>query len=530
MTPSIRGALALLFSGALLVGCADESASGALGAGGPETGGEGDTLRIVAATELEDLEPAIERAARELGFPIEVESPDGTLANSQALKAGDFDGDFAATWFASNRYVDLIGAGGKLGERTSIASSPVAFGVRGDKARELGWDADQPTWAEIGRAAASGSFTFGMTDPATSNSGFSALVSVSTAYADTGQALTLEEVSSVEPELRSFLSGQTLTSGSSGWLRDTFLNRPGQADGIINYESVLHSMVRDADADITVVVPADGVVSADYPLSVLASASAEEAGQVEALADWFRNHPEELTDTYRRPAGAGAALPGELSSRLLIEAPFPATAAVTDALIEAFNNRLRVPGATTFVLDVSGSMRGVRLESLQNTMHELISGHASTETADVSLRERERVSLIAFNQSPVTVVDETIDEVGGPRRAELASMVDGLVAEGDTGIYDALMSAYSRIDEQEHIPSILLMTDGELTAGPNFVDFQRFHAALPESKRAIPVFIILYGEANVREMGNLAELTGGRTFDAINGDLDDAFKEIRAYQ
>lgn len=31
-------------------------------------------------------------------------------------------------------------------------------------------------------------------------------------------------------------------------------------------------------------------------------------------------------------------------------------------------------------------------------------------------------------------------------------------------------------------------------------------------------------------MNNLAELTGGAVFDALNGDLDAAFKEIRGYQ
>ena len=49
-------------------------------------------------------------------------------------------------------------------------------------------------------------------------------------------------------------------------------------------------------------------------------------------------------------------------------------------------------------------------------------------------------------------------------------------------------------------------------------------------KRSIPVFVILYGDANKAEMTELAKLTGGEVFDALNGDLESAFKEIRGFQ
>ena len=47
--------------------------------------------------------------------------------------------------------------------------------------------------------------------------------------------------------------------------------------------------------------------------------------------------------------------------------------------------------------------------------------------------------------------------------------------------------------------------------------------------QGIPVYAILFGEASADEMGRLAELTGGRVFDAVGGDLTSAFKEIRGY-
>lgn len=521
----------MVLSTIVLAGCAqgtDTFTSETVGV--PEVVLDNDPLRIVAATELRDLEDAVEQASEELGFTIELEFPGGTLENSERLKQGDFDEEVDATWFATHRYVDLIGASDKLGEATRIASSPVALGVAGDHARRLGWADRQPTWAEIGSAAASGQLTFGMTDPSTSNSGFSALVSVATAYADTGEALTLEDVDEVASELRSFLAGQTLTSGSSGWLKDSFLRDPNRANALINYESVLHTMNTEDNADLRVVVPADGVVSADYPLAPLATADAEVHQQVQALADWMLDHPEHLLDTFRRPVDPLAILPPELSQTFVTQQPFPGDRTVTDALIAAYNNELRVPGNTTFVLDVSGSMAGTRMELLRSTMLEIITGAASSVTGDVSLRERENVTIIPFNFSPGEPITATVDEVGGPHRQELVDGVTALHAEGGTGIYDALLQAYDLVDTGAFIPSIVLMTDGKQTHGLNFGDFQRLYSEMPTEKKRVPVFVILYGEANILEMENLAGLTGGKTFDAINGGLEEAFKEIRAYQ
>lgn len=526
-------ALLALLSLIALAACSDEQ--GGTSAGGDQPGGSGgsggDALRIVAATELEDLVPVVEAAADDLGFAIELSFPDGTLANSQTLLAGGFDGEYDATWFATNRYVDLIGAADKLVDSTKIGTSPVAFGIAGDTARELGWDTEQPTWAEIAEAAADEELTFGMTDPSSSNSGFSALVSVATALADTGTALTLADIDRVAPQLEGFFGGQSMTSGSSGWLRDTFLQDPSRADALVNYESVLHGMRREG-ADLEVIVPADGVVSADYPLSTLAEPADSRARErVAELGEWLLERPELMTDSFRRPVDAATPLPDELDSQLLIELPFPGNREITDRLVDAYNHELRNPGSTAFVLDTSGSMSGSRLDQLKEVMVSLIDGTAATSTGAVGLRDRENVTVLPFDTYPgdaTTVRYSTSDPaVAG----ELRGTVEELSAEGGTGIYTALRSAYDALEVgDDTISSIVLMSDGEHTGADSLAEFADFHAGLPAEQRSIPVFVILYGEANVDEMTGLTELTGGRVFDALSGDLDAAFKEIRGYQ
>lgn len=70
----------------MLAGCFSSSLSGFRGSGSSEP------LKIVAATELEDLQPSLEQAFGDVRFPIELSSAAGVpLATSQALKSGEFD-------------------------------------------------------------------------------------------------------------------------------------------------------------------------------------------------------------------------------------------------------------------------------------------------------------------------------------------------------------------------------------------------------------------------------------------------------
>ena len=46
----------------------------------------------------------------------------------------------------------------------------------------------------------------------------------------------------------------------------------------------------------------------------------------------------------------------------------------------------------------------------------------------------------------------------------------------------------------------------------------------------MPVFPILFGDADRSAMQDVADLTGGRLFDAKSQSLADIFKQIRGYQ
>ncbi|KUN26139.1 hypothetical protein AQJ23_13190 [Streptomyces antibioticus] len=496
---------------ALLAGCTagEEEAKGS----------DPNALHVLASSELSDMEPILERVGADLGVPVEL-SYVGTLDAVDRLAKGKADGRFDAVWLSSNDYLRLRPeAARKIVSETTVMASPVALGVKPATLRELGWNPADVTWSQVEKAVADGKLTYGMTDPSRSNSGFSTLISVASALSGAQSALTDADIAEATPRLKEFFQGQKLTSGSSGWLATAYRRR-GNVDALLNYESVLKGI-----PGLTVIRPRDGVVTADYPLSTLASADATDRDTVRRLGEALRS-PEiqrEITErTHRRPVVAGVAPAAGLDTSRRRELPFPGSRSVADGLLDSYENELRRPSRTVYVLDTSGSMEGERLDGLKAALTDL--------TGD--FREREEVTLMPFGSDVKSVRTHVVDPAD-PRSGLDAIKKDtaGLEADGDTAVYTSLEKAYGELGaDEDTFTSIVLMTDGENTAGADADEFDDFYERLDGTARQIPVFPILFGDSDRSELEHIADLTGGRLFDAQQGSLDGAFEEIRGYQ
>ncbi|GAA0398447.1 substrate-binding domain-containing protein [Microbispora corallina] len=505
------------------------------GSGGEPEGNAPDVLRVLAGSEVKDLEPLLAKAADAVGVKVRL-SYAGTLDGAEEVANGGADGRYDATWFSSNRYLSLIdGASAKLSTQTKVMVSPVVLGLRRAKAHELGWDTRRVTWADIATAAGQHRFTFGMTNPASSNSGFSALVGVTAALSDAGEALDKSQIESVTPQLTRFFSAQTLTAGSSGWLADAYARQGGSGgsvDGLINYESVLLGLAGRLKEPLTLVYPSDGVVTADYPLTLLASSPKKEL--YGKLAAWLRTpavQREIMTTTNRRPIVPEVRPDQRFGGAQLLELPFPNRRSAADELISAYLNQVRRPSRTLFVLDTSGSMEGDRIDALKQALAALTGADTSVSGQFSRFRNRETVTLLPFSSAPATPQTFTVpDRDATAVLGRIRAYGDALHAFGGTAIYDSLRSAYETLAGErsnDDFTSVVLMTDGENTDGSSYDDFAAYYRT---ARRKVPTFVVLFGDSDVGEMRQVAQLTGGAAFDARTGSLASAFKEIRGYQ
>lgn len=276
---------------------------------------------------------------------------------------------------------------------------------------------------------------------------------------------------------------------------------------------------------LTVIRPRDGVVTADYPLSSLASSSKDTRESVRRLTEALRAPAvqREITQqTRRRPVVASVAPAAGLDTGRRRELPFPGSRSVADHLLDSYENKLRRPSRTVYVLDTSGSMDGGRLDRLKKALTGLTDG----------FRDREEVTLMPFGSKVKSVHTHVVrPEDPGAGLDGIRKDTEALSASGNTAIYTSLEKAYEHLGAGgDTFTSIVLMTDGENTSGADPEDFDGFYGRLPGGQKEIPVFPILFGGSDRGELQHIADLTCGRLFDARKGSLDGAFEEIRGYQ
>jgi Ca-activated chloride channel family protein len=493
------------------------------------------TLTVLAGSELKDLGPLLPDLQKATGYTLQLKYS-GSLDGAEAIVNGD-KSDLA--WFSSGNYLTLLeGSKGRIAAQQPIMLSPVAIGVKHSVAQSLGWSGStRVTWADIANAAKAGSFHFAMTNPAASNSGFVALVGVASAFGGGGGGLDSGSIN--VPRLKDFFSGQVLTAGSSGFLADSFVRQQGHVDGMINYESVLLSLNAGGKLHepLDLVYPKDGIITANYPLMLLNSAKRDAYDKVVAYLRSAGVQRKIMSTTARRPSIPDVQPDSRFTTQLLVELPFPRNLNVIDSLLFAYLDQIRPPAHTYFVLDISGSMEGDRLNSVKKTFDNLTGADQSITGRFARLRAREEITIIPFNGSVVDDRTFTINDVSSssPDLAAVRRYVDNLHANSATAIYDALTRAYddaaaAKTSDPDRFYSIVLMTDGESNTGADANGFKRFYNSEPDAAKAIPTYAIIFGEASPQALSDIASLTGGQVFDSRNVSLPAVFKVIRGYQ
>ena len=524
---SARLALTALVVVGLLAGCGGNS-----GTPNPDNP---DTLTVLAGSEVKDLEPMLPDIRQATGISL-VMSYSGTLEGAEAI-AGGATPDVA--WFASGHYLSLLpSVTTRIVAQDKIMLSPVIIGVKQSVADRFGWTNNpNVTWKDIEAKAADGSFKFAMTNPAASNSGLTALIGVASALSGSSDSIDTGTID--KTALRAFFKGQAITAGSSGFLADSYVRDQDTVDGIVNYESILMSLNGGGKLHepLALIYPKEGIITADYPFMLLNAAKRDAYDKVTAYLRSPDVQKRIMTDTLRRPAITGVPLDPRFSTQTMIELPYPAKLETIDSLITAYLDEVRKPASAIFVLDLSGSMKGDRLDSLKTALKALTGTDTSLTGQFSRFRAREQVTIVTFSTTVLDVREFTIDDTNptGPDMTAIRDYIDSLDTFNRTAIYDGLERGYQAVAESQAIDpnrlySIVLMTDGESNEGANADQFAADYAALPAAVRAVHTYPVLFGEGSKDAMSAIATLTGGTVFDGTSTSLQAIFKQIRGYQ
>jgi len=521
----------------------------------PKPAAEVPEFAVIATSDLRDVQPLEEMVFKATGVKLKFRFG-GTMESTEAVLTGEAKA--AAAWFANAKYLLSSPQGqGRVKLQEKIMLSPIVIGVNESDARKHGWNKPDVklTWKDIADASRAGKLTYAISNPATSNQGFMALMGVVAAAGGKSEALSAADVN--RGAIADFLKGYKIPGDNSTYLAEQFaLHQGTKVNAFINYESWILSLNASGKLreKLHPIYPYEGVSTADYPFMLLEEGRRADYLKVveylkgEAAQTWLARQ------TLRRPITPEvAARVEDLLPRqgLQVELPFSPDRALADGLIAAYLNEFRLPIASTFVLDTSGSMQGGgRRQQLVQAMHYIAGADNSLTGRIAKLTNRERVWLQPFNSTPYGLkrfevpasaavargVAEQADSDAKQRvLADVRDFAEGLQMTGGTALYDAVyVSLQNMLRERQRYPgyqySVVAFTDGENTVGRKLDDFKRDYAALPEDVRGIPVFWVLFGEANEAALKDLAKLTGGQVFDARKRSLYSVFKDIRAYQ
>ena len=521
-----------------------------------------EAFAVLATSDLKDVLPLEQMVQKATGVPVKF-TFGGTMESTEAVQNGKANAD--AAWFANAKYLLSDPAGqARVKLQEKIMLSPIVVGVSESQAKVLGWDqpavAAKVTWSAVAKAAQNGQLKYALSNPATSNQGFMALMGVVASAAQKSEALTATDVN--RAAIAGFIKGYKLVGDNSSYLSEKFIEQQGtRVNAFINYESWLLSLNESGKLKekLTLIYPHEGIATADYPIMLLNDAKREQYQKVVAYLKGDAAQTWLAKTTLRRPVNSdvAAAQSGLFpQGSMLVELPFSTDRALADGLIDAYLNEFRAPIASTFVLDVSGSMnQGGRRAQLVEALQYIAGDDASLTGRIARLTSREKVWMLTFSESvntpfyfelpaaskgvergPVKGLQQSNDsEAKRQVLSEVRDYAEGLKMAGGTALYDAVLQALVNMNaERQKNPgyqySVVAFTDGENNKGRGLEEFKTAYAALPEDVRAIPVFMVLFGEANEKALKELVTTTGGRLFDARKASLYSVFKDIRAFQ
>lgn len=493
-----------------------------------------DVLRIVSGSENKELEPLIEAYAKENKVSIEMTYM-GSIDIMRQLQANTKD--FDAVWPASSIWISMGDTDFRVKHIESTSLSPVVFGIKKSMAESMGFVGKQVSINDLMEKIRSGDLKFCMTSATQSNSGASAYLGFLSGLSGNPEVLTMEDLekTQLQEDITGLLQGVDRSSGSSEWLKTLFLQ--GDYDAMVNYESLIittnQELVSRGDEPLYVVYPYDGLSISDSPLGYIDQGdgdkeelfldfqayllSEESQGELQKLGR--RTGYEGVFDENKEVFNKDWGLDTE---KILSPIKLPNADVIMEAL-NLYQGEFRKPSLSIYCLDFSGSMYGKGEKELKEAMDLILDQEKAGELL-LQANPREVNQVIFFNDGIIdsVLIEPSTDEA----LKELNARIQAQKADGGTDMYGAMiegMKTLQSYDLDKYNPAIILLTDG-VSSG----SYDAFRGVYNEMGLDVPVFSIMFGDADPNQLEEVADFTRARVFDGRE-DLAGAFRSVKGY-
>ncbi len=341
-------------------------------------------------------------------------------------------------------------------------------------------------------AVIAGDLVMGYTDPFASSTGLNFLLTVLDSIAGGDEAqLTSPDVASVFEQFQRQVPFVALTTLQ---MRDSVENDTGTLDTFVmewqtytntdSLQSGFEFIPFGARHDNPLYAVGD--LSADQTEALELFAQFAEAPEYQELAVEFGFDPAAYTPTVEVPSGA-----------TLID--------VQNVWKDKKDGGR--PVATVFVVDVSGSMEGTRIQSVREAM----------VSAREFIKPATSVGVVEFNDTAMKRLD--IAEFDLNQQGRYAAIAEDLSPGGGTAMYDGIVLGLKMLEDQRAADPdlktlLVVLTDGETTDGLQFDGVDEMIAGL-----RIPIYTVGF-EADLEELGRVSSLVEAASIDASEDDVE----------
>jgi Ca-activated chloride channel family protein len=437
--------------------------------------------------------------------------------------------------------------------------APIGFAMWRPMAEALGWPDKPISWQTLADLSANpdgwtslghsewGQFKFGHTHPDFSNTGLLMLASL--AYSVNGQTsgLKAEQVYSdkVEEAFRRVEQNTYHYGIQNRPLMQLLAQRgPSYLHAVTSSEAETLKTNADYGSSmrfpLVFIFPSAGTYWSEQPYCILETdwVSDEQRQAAEVFRDYLIADAQQAKaiDYYLRPVLDNIPLHAPLAldygtdprvTRSSVPALESPSAEVASAVKDVFH-KTKKKATVLLVLDTSGSMEG---EKIKNAV-------ASSVNFVQRLDPNDKIYALGFGG------EEGVYDLGGGRAGDvgetLVSQLNGLFAQGNTPLYDAVCQAAETVSKlqaedtssnERRLYGIVLLSDGDDTSSVR-TENQMF-SCLPsgEDVEGVKVFTIAYGEdANTDLMLRIANRTNGKTFTGDPESIEQIYNAISAEQ
>lgn len=498
------------------------------------------TLRVISGSENKTLEPMVQQLAKREGIKIEV-TYKGSVDIMLELEKGTAS-TYDAVWPADRIWITLGDRQHVVKNIESIYRTPVVFGVKKSAAQRLGWVGKPVSVNDILSAAKSGKLRYMMTSATQSNSGAAAYLGYLNAFAGKPEVLSSDDLKKPEvaEKVRQILGTVNRTAGSSGFLKDTFVQQYDFYDAMVNYETMVvaanQELARQGKEQLYVIYPTDGLSIADSPLGLIGKGDAAKDAAFLKLQTFLKDAPQQqaMLAMGHRTGGLGITVPNadtavfnpaygfDTTSNLPILNK-PSADVIREALV-LYQTAFRKPSLTIYVLDYSGSMKGQPLQQLKDGMRMMLDQQLAGQYL-LQAAPKDVTVVIPFDDRVFDI--KSVSGNDSEKLRDLLAYVDSLSDRSGTNFYEPLRQALSIVkqyDYEAYSVAFVLMTDGE--SNGSFDSFAQEARNLGLSN--VPVYSIMFGSADATQLKRLAEISSGKVFDGRK-DLVGAFREAKGY-